>query len=311
MPNFKHSGLYFTAALVKTARDHQTKAPFAAAWDLLNTPIAPAAPVNDADLLMQAFRYRVAEDQSSGHRVAQTLMAGYGLDLSIYTTHFDALAALVTITHAAELIRDHTAFVPNHAAWAAQYTAACDQLQTLPDNAPLVDHIWLGLLNLISGIHLEAEDRFEAGCATFRHTIDQIRPEGYLTAAVEGGDPASFQRQFLVVAALTCMAEAASLVGVDLWNYNFRGISVSTAAAYITYYYYYPTQWRWATLAEDPTRSLFKQGGSFLEMVYHHAHPQDLKLLLDEQRPLFNPALGGLTTLTHALPPKERRGLFG
>ena len=158
---------------------------------------------------------------------------------------------------------------------------------------------------------LDANDRFEAGCEVFRHTIEQVRPEGYLPAAVEGEDEASFHRQFFVVAALVCMAEAAGHAGVDLWNYNYRGISVITAAAYITYYYYYPTQWRWATIAEEPAKALFKDAGSFLEMVNRHARPHDLKLLLEEQRPLFNSALGGLTTLTHAQAAKERRGLFG
>lgn len=136
-------------------------------------------------------------------------------------------------------------------------------------------------------------------------------PEGHLPAAVEGGDEASLQRQFFVVGALVCMAEAATHAGIDLWGYNYRGISVTTAAAYITYYYYYPTQWRWATIAEEPAKALFKDAGSFLEIVYRHARPHDLKLLLEEQRPLFNAALGGLTTLTHAVPVKERRGLFG
>lgn len=303
MPNFQHSGLYFTSDHIQTAYKHSGREPFQTAWAFLKD--APD------DLILNAFRYRLNDNQEAGEQVVRMLLSGFGLDLTAYTTYFDALAAAVTLAHAAELVRDHAAFTPHLDQWLANYAHFIDQLQHPPEDSTIVDHVWLGFLTLISGIVLDAQDRFEAGCEIFRHTITQIRPEGYLAAAVEGGDEASFQRQFWVVAALVCMAEAATHAGVDLWNYNYRGISVTTAAAYVTYYYYYPTQWRWATIPEEPTKALFKMFGSFLEIVYHRARPHDLKLLLDEQRPLYNPTLGGLTTLTHAIPAKERRGLFG
>ena len=301
MPNFQHFGLYFTADHLRTAQKYADREPFQTAWAYLNT--APD------DLVINGLRYRLNDNQAAGEQVAQTLLSGYGLDLNAYTGYFDALAAAVTLAHAAELVRDHAAFDLDR--WSAGYTAMVDGLQQPPEGSTVVEQVWLGFVNLVSGIVLEAEDRFEAGCETFRQTIAQIRPEGYLAAAVDGGDEASFQRQFWVVAALVCMAEAAAHADVDLWGYNYRGISVTTAAAYITYYYYYPTQWRWATIPEEPAKALFKNYGSFLELVNHHSRPQDLKLLLDEQRPLYNAALGGLTTLTHAHPAKERRGLFG
>ncbi|MCA0456523.1 MAG: alginate lyase family protein [Chloroflexi bacterium] len=301
MPNFQHFGLYFTADHLHTAQKYADREPFQTAWAYLN-----AAP---DDLVINGLRYRLSENQAAGEQTARTLLSGYGLDLNAYTSYFDALAAAVTLAHAAELVRDHSAFDFN--IWATGYTALADSLQQPPEGSTIVEQVWLGFVNLVSGIVLEAEDRFEAGCETFRQTIAQIRPEGYLAAAVDGGDEASFQRQYWVVAALVCMAEAAAHAGVDLWGYNYRGISVTTAAAYVTYYYYYPTQWRWATIPEEPTKALFKTFGSFLEIVYHRARPHDLKLLLDEQRPLYNAALGGLTTLTHAHPAKERRGLFG
>lgn len=303
MPNFQHSGLYFTSDHIQTAHKHSPREPFQTAWAFLND--APH------DLILNAFRYRLGNNLEAGEQVVNTLVSGFGLDLTTYASYFDALTAAVTLAHAAELVRDHAAFAPHLNQWLANYANFVDQLQHPPEGSTIVDHIWLGFLTLVSGIVLDAQDRFEAGCEVFRHTIDQIRPEGYLAAAVEGEDEASFQHQFWVVAALVCMAEAATHAGVDLWDYNFRGISVTTAAAYITYYYYYPTQWRWATIPEEPTKALFKTYGSFLEIVYHRARPHDLKLLLDEQRPLYNPTLGGLTTLTHALPAKERRGLFG
>lgn len=303
MPNFQHSGLYFTSDHIQAAHKHAAREPFQAAWAFLND--APD------DLMMNAFRYRLNDNRDAGEQVVNTLVSGYGLDINAYTSYFDALAAAVTLAHAAELVRDHAAFAPHFDQWLANYAHFIDQLQHPPEGSTIVDHVWLGFLTLISGIVLDAEDRFEAGCAVFRQTIEQVRPEGYLAAAVEGGDEDSFQRQFWVVAALVCMAEAATHAGVNLWDYNYRGISVTTAAAYITYYYYYPTQWRWATIPEEPAKALFKEFGSHLEFVYRHARPHDLKLLLDEQRPLYNPALGGLTTITHAVPSKERRGLFG
>lgn len=311
MPNFQHCGLYFTPDQIQTAHDNADREPFQSAWLYLSTEPLNDETVNDHDLVLQAFRYRLNSNQDAGEQVVQAFQSGYGLNLESYSTYFDALASGVTLAHAAELVRDHPAFASSFTAWQADYVHMLDLLQQVPEDANVVDHIWLGLLNLVSGIVLDAEDRFEAGCDVFRQTIQQIRPEGYLAAAVEGEDAVSFQRQYWVLAALVCMAEAASHVGVDLWNYSTRGISVTTAAAYMTYYYYYPTQWRWATVAEEPAKALFKEAGSYWEMVYHHARPQDLKLMLDEQRPLFNTALGGLTTLTHAVPPKERRGLFG
>ena len=311
MPNFQHSGLYFTPDHVQAAHEHLNKEPFKSAWDFLNKHTPTTDSLNDTDLMLHAFHFRLSGNHESGETVSHALQSSYGLDINAYATYFDALAGGITLAHAAELVRDHATFASGLSSWSADYTNFCDQLQHPPETASVIDHIWLGFLNLVSGIVLDADDRFEAGCEAFRHTIAQIRPEGYLPTAVDGGDAASFQRQFLVVSALVCMAEAATHAGVDLWAYNFRGISVTTAAAYITYYYYYPTHWRWATVTDEPIKALFQQGGSFLEMVNHRARPHDLKLLLDEQRPMFNPALGGLTTLTHAVPAKERRGLFG
>ncbi len=311
MPNFQHCGLYFTPDHIQAAHEHVNHEPIQSAWAFLSTQELNDSVTNDSELILHAYRYKLSSNRDSGEQVVQALQSGYGLNLDAYATYFDALVAGVTLAHAAELVRDHADFASGFAAWQADYANFVDQLQHPPDDSTVVDHIWLGFLNLVSGIMLDADDRFETGCEVFRHTIEQVRPEGYLPAAVEGEDEASFHRQFFVVAALVCMAEAATHAGVDLWNYNYRGISVTTAAAYITYYYYYPTQWRWATVAEEPAKALFKNAGSFLEMVYRRARPHDLKLLLEEQRPFFSSALGGLTTLTHARPAKERRGLFG
>ena len=311
MSNFQHCGLYFTSDHIQAAYEHVNREPFQSAWKFLNTQELNNSVMDNSNLILHAYRYKLSNNHESGLEVVHALQSSYGLDLNLYPTYFDTLAAGVTLAQAAELVRDHSTFAPSQSTWLANYANFVDQLQHPPEDSTAVDHIWLGFLNLVSGIVLDANDRFEVGCEVFRQTIAQVRPEGYLPAAVEGDDAASLHRQFFAVAALVCMAEAATHAGVDLWSYNHRGISVITAAAYITYYYYYPTQWRWGTVAEEPSKALFKDYGSFLEMVYRHARPHDLKLLLEEQRPLFNPALGGLTTLTHAQPAKERRGVFG
>lgn len=308
MPNFQHCGLYFTPDHIQAAHEHAKREPFQTAWNFLNKWEGQ----NPLDvLIIDAFRYRLASEKSAGQQVVATLQSRFGFDLSAYSTYFDALLTAITLAQVAELVRDEPDFAANRSAWLTDYTYFVDQLQHPPEGSSVVEHIWLGFLNLVSGIILDAEDRFEAGCDVFRQTVNQIRPEGYLPTAVDGGDEASFQRALLSVGALVCMAEAATHAGVDLWNYSFRGISVTTAAAYITYYYYYPDQWRWGKIADEPTKTLVKHYGSFFEIVNQRARPRDIKLLLDEQRPLFNHALGGLTTLTHAVPAKERHGLFG
>jgi hypothetical protein len=104
------------------------------------------------------------------------------------------------------------------------------------------------------------------------------------------------------------MAEATSHIGIDLWGYSARGVSVVTAASYLLYYYYYPDQWRWDTIAEVEAKYLFEENGAFLEILNRRTRPKDLKLLLDELRPIYN-LPGGQTTLTHGLP--ARKGLFG
>jgi hypothetical protein len=114
-------------------------------------------------------------------------------------------------------------------------------------------------------------------------------------------------RQVLVVEALTLMAEAAEHVGVDLWGYSFRGVSVMTAFSYIMYYYFFPDKWRWdVNITNEP----FREYGGFLELVNYHAYPKDLKPLLDDLRPIYDPPGGGLTTLSHGIV-RKRGGLLG
>lgn len=311
--NYSHYGLYFTPEHVQNALKDAEREPFKSAWSLLTNYPYGDQPQSFANLILNGFAYRAGGGTDPGEDAVLTLQSGFGLDATAYPTYFDALLGAVTLAQAVELVRDHARWTGDSLLqWLNTYAQFADQLQALPDDATIVDQLWLGLLNLVSGIVLEHDERFTAGVETFRQTIqNEVRPEGYLPRAVDGADGGSLQRDFFSVMALVGMAESASNVGVDLWSYEWRGISVSTAAAYITYYYYYPDQWRWDTMTEAVARPLYKENGAFFEMVNRRSRPRDLKLLLDEQRPLFTPTLGGLTTLTHGSAAKERRGLFG
>lgn len=303
MPTYNHFGLYFTAAQINQARKDRDLPPLKSAWDYLHQA-RPDAPF--ASLILNGLRYRFNDDQAAGEQAVMTLLNGLGLDAARTVGYFGALATGVTLAQVNELVRDHPKAAELSKPWLNDYTRLCDELNRPPENVGLMEQLWLGLLNVVSGIVLETDDRFEAGVETYRQTIQQnIRPEGYLPRLVEGQDGGSLYRELLSVAALVLMAEAAAQVGVDLWDYSSRGISVNTACAYLTYYYYYPEQWRWDTVAEQDARSLYKDYGGFFEMLNRHARPKDLKLLLDDLRPFYHPAIGGLTTLTHGVGGKK------
>jgi hypothetical protein len=306
MPTYPHCGLTFTPEHIQIAHKNRDREPFQSAWAFLESN-HPTDPI--AALSLDGFRWRFAQDAAAGDRAIIQLSSGLGLD-ALGQSHLDTLAAAVALAQAFELLRDHPALTSEaQSRWIASYRALLDHLNQPTGQLGLLEYIWLGCVNLCSGIALEAEERFAAGVETFRRVIDQeIRPEGYLPNIVSGADGGSLFRELYAVGALVIMAEAASHAGVDLWSYSSRGISVSTAAAYVTYYYYYPGQWRWDEgITEDTARPLYQACASLFEIYYRRSNAKEVKLLLDELRPCFNPYLGGLTTLTH---PPVKRGLF-
>jgi hypothetical protein len=117
------------------------------------------------------------------------------------------------------------------------------------------------------------------------------------------------ERSVQAVTALTLMAEAAAHVGVDLWAYQVRGVSVTTAAIYPMYYFYVTDKWQWEAIAPEQVQAIYRAHGGYLEILHHRLRHKDFKPLLDELRPLYDPYAGGLTTLTHGVVVK--RGLFG
>lgn len=297
-----HCGLYFTDEHIQQARQAREREPVKTAWAFLLEQEQTGA-LSGAQ--WNALRYRFNDDLAAGEQAVHTL-----LDLHIVGAGgslFDSLAQAQTF----EMLRDHPAFEQGDQtrwleAFAGQVMAfnGADQAMAYPET------LWLGTLNTAAGIMLERADWLEAGAEVFRQTVrNDIRPEGYLPPAIEGQDGGSLYRQLVSVKALVLTAEMAQHVGLDLWNYASRGVSVLTACAYLFFYYYYPEKWRWDTLSEPETRHLFREHGGFLEMVNRQARPKDVKLLLDDLRPIYDMSGGGLTTLSHGLP--ARRGLFG
>lgn len=301
----EHYGLFFTAEHVQQAGRDRDREPLKAAWSFLNGQEQGGAL---SALQWDALRYRLNDDSAAAEQAVKRLP-----DLGFDDTGapFDRMAIMLAQAQAFEMLRDFPAFdQPEQAYWLDAFAARLADVNGAVDRLAPVERIWLGTLNIAGGIVLEREDWFEAGADRYRQTISEaVRPEGYLPDAVDGKDGGSLFRQLAAVKALVLSAEMAAHVGVDLWDFAARGVSVMTACAYLFFYYYYPEKWRWDTLAESEPSRLFREHGGFLEMVNRRARPKDLKLMLDELRPIHDVTGGGLTTLTHGLP--SRRGLFG
>ena len=305
MPTLLHCGLYFTPDHIKETLKHREREPLKAAWDALHTPVENPW----AAALLNALRWRIAQDQTAGdvtvHALARELFAG-----DVVSTGSERVAMLLTLAHIAELVRDHPHLGPSQ--WADWSRAFAAQVEAAQAETPteINERLELARLTLVSGIVLEHGDWFEAGAEIFRQTIrDEVRPAGYLESAVAIKDGGTFGRQFRATRSLVLMAEAAASSGVDLWSSEARGISVTTAATYLIYYYYYPEKWKWEALTPEVSQPLYTSEGGFLEMFYRRSRHKDMKLMLDDLRPVFDPSGGGLTTVTHAV--GIRRGLFG
>ena len=300
-----HFGLYFTSEHVQTARDQRDQPPFDMAWKLLHEyeeTGVQAAP-------WRGLRYRFDDDALAGEQAAEQLMdfAEHGFNPDM--TYVDALHEMLMQAHAFELIRDHAAMQARQQAFLTAFGERLNYLNTLEYDRSYVEGILLGLVNLVAGIVLEREDLFQYGVNTYETIVrEDIHPQGYIQKAVEAHDGGGLLRQIMVVGALAQMAEAARHAGVDLWGYSYRGVSIMTAFSYLLYYYFYPEKWRWDA---QVTNEAFGEYGAFLEFINHHAYPKDLKPLLDELRPFSDASRGGLTTLSHGMTGRPKRGIFG
>lgn len=306
----QHTGLYFSAEHIQQALRRKERPPVKEAWALFDN-----LPPQDifSGLILNGTRYRFAGDLEAGRVAATGLLAWDWRSVGTeQAASWDDLVATVILMHAFEMVRDHPAF--NDTArhdWLARLAGA---VAAMNDNAledvDYVERIWLGLLNMVAGVVLDGEDAFQRGVETYRRAVrEDITPDGYITQAVQGGGDTAFLRQLLVVKALVLMAEVGTLAGEDLWQYTVRGVSVTTAAVYLNYYYYFPDKWRWDDGKVPDVSGLLRQHGGYLEILNSRVHPKDIETILYDLRPFFDVSGGGLTTLTHGA--AQRRGWFG
>jgi hypothetical protein len=305
----QHFGLFFTGQHVQQARKNRDRAPFQAAWALLDDQ-QPSGDLAAAQ--WGGLRCRFNDDSDAGAPTVVFLRQGILLEES--APYLEILATTLVHIQCFELVRDHPAWGKGERdRWLHGLLDRVSQLNQPQFEVSYVEQVSLGALNVAAGAALERDDILQAGVETYQQVVrDDLRPQGHLPKAVEdpalAGDGQGLFRQLMVVNALVLMAEAASHVGVDLWGYTYRGVSVMTGIAYLIYYYHYPEQWQWdAGMTQDAARGLFREHGGFLEMINHHEPPKSINTLLDDLRPIYDLYGGGLTTLTHGV---ARRGLF-
>ncbi len=326
-----HLGLYFDNEMLKAALAAQGTSPAASAYALLKaaegdllrarptptrenknatTPVLKR-PMNEAEnALLGAYRWRFLGDEAGARAALDALQAGYGFGDA--PTLRQAIQAAVSAAHMAELISDREAFNASYRAWGQAYAERAEWLLGHP--ASPEDAAWQALLQMAAGITLEKPQWVRSAAESGRRLIESIHPEGYMREITDAKDIASFERMLAFVGALVLLAEAGEHVEAGLWAYENRGVGISTAVAYMVYYYYYPEKWRWCEgLTEETTRPYYANAAPIFEIAAYRTPLKGIDLLLDEQRPCFSLHYGGLSTLTHSLPrpaPKKRRWLW-
>ncbi len=307
----QHAGIYFTDEHIQQAQKNRTSEPYPSAWALLDD-----IPETDGLTTAQinALRYRFEGDESAGEKTVDLLRRG-DINIGEDTIYIEAVAVTLTLAQCFEMVRDHLSFpLASQAAWLEAFTTRVKQLNQPAYELMHFEHLWLNLLNLVAGIVLEDEDRFQKAVEIYKESIQHdIHPEGYIHKAVDAQDGHGMYRMLLSAQALILTAEAASHVGENLWAYEYRGVSAMTPTPYLLYYYYFPDKWRWdAPLEKEAAQALYKRHAGFWDMAQRQKPSRDRKILLTELRPIYDVWGGGLTTLTHGgTVETKRRGLFG
>lgn len=306
---FSHCGLYFTEAHVQQAQRERGSEPLRSAFLYLHEREQRGAEAAQ----WHGFRYRFENDENAGELAVERLETCIDEPLTEDMTYLDTVAQTLMLAQSFELVRSHPAWsADGQARWLGLYQDRVNTLSASPYKDTQVENLWVAALVMMSGVLLESEELLDVSIEVFQRTIDtEISPRGHMPRAVEGGDGGSLYRQILSASALVLMAEAASHCGINLWDYNNRGVSAVTAAIYPIYYFYTPEKWRWDEgISTEETQLLFRRYGGYLEMVNRRTAFKDLKPLLEDLRPIYDPHGGGLTTLSHGVPVKKR-GLFG
>ncbi len=303
-----HYGLYFTQGHVEQAQQARDREPYQTAWNRLYSR-EPKGAVASAQ--WDGLLYRFSNDEEASERALVLLTGENSLHFDAETRYLERLAITLTWAQCFEMMRDHPSFSEEaQAEWMARFSDMVKHLNRTATTGFL--HLWLNMLNLAGGIVLEREDLFQIGVEAYQRAVrENIHPEGYIRGAVEQGDGLGFYRQMRAVQALVLMAEAAQHVGVDLWGYTMRGVSVMTAVTYVIYYHFRPDKWRWDEGLEEVIPPFFRKHAAFLEMANRRENrPPDIQGVLDDLRPIYDVYGGGLTTLTHGVATRKRR-LFG
>jgi len=294
-------GLFHTEADLRLARDNREREPIRSALARLETPAAD--PLAGAQL--SALRGQLFEAPEAGYRAATALNEA---DLR-FTGDLESIKRALGWLSAAAMLRDHPAW---EASWRADIAVMLEALDAAGVEAEdKLREFWLGALTMAAGILLESAEEIERGAAVYRRAVDQqIHPEGFFRGIADIADGEQlYEAQVSATGALVLLAEMAGRVGLDLWTYDSRAVSIFTAATYTHFYYFFPEKWRWeADLSRERTAAIMRREGAFMELVNRRGPPQGIEQFLAEQRPLFCAWGGGLTTLTHGLlPPKKRR----
>ena len=305
MFELQHCGLFFGNSNVERAHKYARREPFVAAFADLGARQARGI----AAVQLDGLRCRFMSDEAAANKVKRALDSLVPPGIDPDRPLIDQIAEAITLAQIFEMVRDTTGHASRDR-FLDGWWALASALSASSAGAGYVERLWLGLLTLTAGIVTERGESIDQGADVFRRVIAQdINPRGHIEPAVDGEDGGSMTRTLLAVSALVLMAEAASHVGVDLWSYEVRGVSIMTAALYPIYYFYVTDKWTWDTLTPEQVQAVFRRHGGYLEIVNHRAQPRDFKPLLEDLRPIYDPWAGGLTTLTHGVP--ARQGLFG
>ena len=291
-------GLTYSEADLRRARENQEREPIRSAIARLETrepdPLAAAQ--------MSALRGQLHQTLDPGYLAAASLneagaIAGDKLDLAGVKRAISWLAV-------AAMLRDHPAW---EASWRDIVASTLERATETDDT---LRQFWLGALIMAAGILLESDEEIARGAAVYRRAVERhIHPEGYFRGLTDIADGEElYEAQVSATGALVLLAEMAGTVGLELWTFESRAVSVTTAIAYTHFYYFFPEKWRWeADLTRERTAAIMRREGAFMELVSRRQPPQGIEQLLAEQRPLFCAWGGGLTTLTHGLAPEPKR----
>lgn len=319
----RHCGLYFNDKQVEQVRNKQNRDPLKEVWKLLRD-------TNKLEKLPSAqwngLRYRLDDNTDAGVFTVSVIddLLAESLDDIPY---FNAITHTLTVAQCIELVRDHpTLTTAQDARWRDLLFDRVGEINKRDFEPSIAESLWLTALNMAAGVVLERQPLIDDAAGVYRRTIDEdIHPEGYLPRAIEATSGAqSLLNQLRSVQAMVLIAEMGRAIDLNLWGYNNRGVSVTTATTYPLYYYFYPEKWKWVeeryvggkkveaeVVHEDDAHAAFRSHAGFLEMInlYYGAKPlRAVRMILDDLRPVYDLHGGGLTTLTHGY--VEKRGFL-